>query len=266
MITTEGRTQLAIYRSELRTNQDTSHRETVTDTLGYRNDIRTNTSVLVSKELTRTAITALDFITDKYCIVLVAQLTQALHEFRSYQTDTAYPLDTFNHHRTDITLCQFCFPSREIVHRQISHMTVGIDRRNDFRIVSSFYGQRSTAMKCLFLYQYTGTSVVERSQLQRIFISLSTTINQEELIIIITGKFAQTIGQLLLQLIDDGVGIEAQLCHLVANHFHIMRVSMTNRDHSMTTIKVEIFIALIIPHVATFSLNDIDIEQGIYIV
>jgi hypothetical protein len=34
----------------------------------------------------------------------------------------------------------------------------------------------------------------------------------------------------------------------------------------MTTIKVEVFIALFIPYVATFSLDNVDIEQGIYIV
>jgi hypothetical protein len=41
---------------------------------------------------------------------------------------------------------------------------------------------------------------------------------------------------------------------------------MTDGNHGMTTIKVEVFIALFIPYVASFSLDDVDIEQGIYII
>ena len=74
-------------------------------------------------------------------IITVAKFTQALHEFRSHQTDTAYTLNALNHHSTNIPLCQFCFPCREVIHRQVSNVPIGIDRSNDFRVMSRFHRQ-----------------------------------------------------------------------------------------------------------------------------
>ena len=74
---------------------------------------------------------------------------------------TSHSLDTLNHHGTYITFRQFCFPSREVIHRQISNMSVGIDWGNDFRVMGSFHRQRCTSMECFFLYQDAGTSVIE---------------------------------------------------------------------------------------------------------
>jgi hypothetical protein len=43
-------------------------------------------------------------------------------------------------------------------------------------------------------------------------------------------------------------------------------MGMTDRDYGMTSIKVEILLSLFIPYVASFSLDNVDIEQGIYII
>ena len=62
MVATEGSTQLTIYRSKLWRNQHATHRETIADTLGYGDEVWLDAQPLVSKELTASAITALDFI------------------------------------------------------------------------------------------------------------------------------------------------------------------------------------------------------------
>ena len=72
VVATEGSTQLTIYRSKLWRNQHATHRETVTDTLGYGDEIWLDAQPLVSKELTASAITALDFIANQESAVFLA--------------------------------------------------------------------------------------------------------------------------------------------------------------------------------------------------
>ena len=72
VVATESCTQLTIYRSKLWRNQHATHRETVTDTLGYGDEVRLDAQPLVSEELTASAITALDFIANQESAVLLA--------------------------------------------------------------------------------------------------------------------------------------------------------------------------------------------------
>jgi hypothetical protein len=43
-------------------------------------------------------------------------------------------------------------------------------------------------------------------------------------------------------------------------------MGMTNGDNGMSAIEVEILVALVVPHLAALALDDIDIEERIYIV
>ena len=72
MVATESSTQLTIYRSKLRRNQHATHREAIADTLGYGDEIWLDAQPLVSKELTASTITALDFIADEDGAVFLA--------------------------------------------------------------------------------------------------------------------------------------------------------------------------------------------------
>ena len=72
---------------------------------------------------------------NKYCIHFFASLTQFFQEFHFRNLNTAYSLNTFNNHRTDISFCQFRFSCFYIVQRQISHMPIVIDWGYNFRIV-----------------------------------------------------------------------------------------------------------------------------------
>ena len=46
---------------------------------------------------------------------------------------------------------------------------------------------------------------------------------------------------------------------------HIVFVTMSDADDSMTAIEVQVFLTLVIPHLAAFSLDDVDVEERIYI-
>lgn len=72
MVATKGSTQLTIYRSKLWRNQYATHREAIADTLGYGDEVWLDAQPLVSKELTASTITALDFIANQEGAVFLA--------------------------------------------------------------------------------------------------------------------------------------------------------------------------------------------------
>ena len=61
------------------------------------------------------------------------------------------------------------------------------------------------------------------------------------------------------------IGIKSQLCNLVAYHFHIIRMCVTDRNNRMTTIQIKVFRTLIIPYMTTFSLDNVYVKKRIYI-
>ena len=105
----------------------------------------------------------------------------------------------------------------------------------------------------------------KRCQLQGILIGLSTAIAEEELIVRIARQLAQLLGQLNLQAIHHSIRVEANLRELVGDFLDIMGVSVTNRNHSVTTIEVEVLHTILIPQIGSLGLHRLHIEQRIYI-
>ena len=200
VVATKGSTQLTIYRSKLRRNQHATHRETITDTLGYGDEIRLDAQPLVSEELTASAITALDFIANQESAVFLAGCLQALSKLRSYHIATTYALNSFDDTSADITFGKFLLPSFQIVDRKIGYVTIVIDRSDDLRIICYLYGKGCSAVESLLYRKHAGSSVGERSQLQGILVCLGTRVDEEELIILITAYLAQTLSEFHLQL------------------------------------------------------------------
>ena len=141
VVSAEGCSQLPIDRSKLRTDQDTCHRESVADTFGYSDEIRTDAAVLVGEEFSASAITGLDFVKNQDGSCFVACLAKCLHECRSGNLNAAYSLDTFDDDGTYVTFGQFGLHGFCVVQRKVSDMSVVIDRCNDFRIVGHFHCQ-----------------------------------------------------------------------------------------------------------------------------
>ena len=141
VVATKGCTQLTIYRSKLWRNQHATHRETIADTLGYGDEIWLDAQPLVSKELTASAITALDFIANQDGAVFLAGCLQALSKLRSYHVATTYALDRLNDTSTYIALGKFLLPSLQIVDRKIGYVTIVIDRSDDLRVICYLYGK-----------------------------------------------------------------------------------------------------------------------------
>ena len=186
VVATESSTQLTIYRSKLWRNQHATHRETITDTLGYGDEVWLDAQPLVSKELTASAITALDFIANQEGAVFLAGSLQALSKLRSNHVAATYALNRLDDTSADIALGKFLLPSLQIIDRKIGYVTIVIDRSDDLRIICYLYGKGSSAVESLLYRKYPGSSVGERSQLQGVLVCLGTRVDEEELIIFIT--------------------------------------------------------------------------------
>ena len=141
MVATKGCTQLTIYRSKLWRNQYATHRETITDTLGYGDEVWLDAQPLVSEELTASAITTLDFIADEVGTVFLAGSLQTLCELWSYHVATTYALNGLDDTSTYIALGKFLLPSLQIVDRKIGYVTIIIDRSDDLWIVCYLYAK-----------------------------------------------------------------------------------------------------------------------------
>ena len=108
--------------------------------------------------------------------------------------------------------------------------------------------------------EHPAAPIVETGEFQCILVGLSTTVDQEKAIVLITAYFSESLSQLLLQGVDDTVGVETNLLHLVIDSLNIMRMTVTNADDSMTSIEVKILLSFIVPYAGSFAPYDIDVE------
>ena len=82
-------------------------------------------------------------------------------------------------------------------------MVVVVQRSHNLRVVGYLDSQRRTAMERLLARQDAcSLRILERCQLQRILVGLGTAVNQEQLVVLITANLTQSLGQLLLQLVN----------------------------------------------------------------
>ena len=115
-------------------------------------------------------------------------------------------------------------------------------------------------MERLLCREHTGATIVEGCQLQSIFIGFCATVDEEQGIVFVPGNLAQTLSNLLLQTVDDRVGIESQRVQLLGHHLHVVRMAVANGNHGMATIQIQVLRTLIVPYVAPFSLDDVNVE------
>ena len=108
--------------------------------------------------------------------------------------------------------------------------------------------------------EHTATTVVETGELECILVGLSTTVDEEEAIVFIAAYLSKALSELLLQGVDDTVGVESDLLNLIVDSLDIMRMTMSNADDSVTTVEVEILLSFIVPYAGTFAPYDIDVE------
>ena len=260
MVASERCTELSDDRWESGRDKHGSHRQAIGNTLGHGDKIRLDSEPLMGKELTATTIATLDLIADQHGTIFLASLGQTLGKLRRSHDTTAYTLDTFENHSTDIAFSEFFLPRFEIIHGKEGHLMVIVDRCEIFLVIRDLHSKRSTAMERVLHSEHPTAPVVKAGELQCILVSLSSTVDQEKTIVFIATDLSKTLSQLLLQGVDDTVGVESDLLHLIVDSLDIMRMTVTNADDCMTAIEVQILLSFIVPYAGSFAPYDIDVE------
>ena len=134
---------------------------------------------------------------------------ESLCKLGSGESYAAHALYAFDDAGADIALGKLLLPCLKVVDRQIGGVAVGVDWSNDFRVVGHLYCQRCPAVEGLLGRKHAGASRLERCQFQCVLVCLGTTVYQEQLIAVVATGLTQSLCQLLLQLVDDRVGIES---------------------------------------------------------
>ena len=131
------------------------------------------------KELSATAITTLYLVADEHRSVLLASCLQALGKLfgsHAYAADTLYALDDAGCH---IALGKLSLPCGEVVERKERNVVVGIDWRNNLRIVGSLNRKRCTTVKRFLGREHTCLARMERRKLQGILVGLGSRVDKE---------------------------------------------------------------------------------------
>jgi hypothetical protein len=102
---------------------------------------------------------------------------------------------------------------------------------------------------------HTALACVKRCEFESVLVALGTGVIQEEGVILIARDTAQTLCQLLLERVLNRVGVESNLAKLVREHLHIVWMSVTDTDHSVTAIEVKILLALVVPNATALCLD-----------
>ena len=144
-------------------------------------------------------------------------------------------------------------------------MMVVVDGSDDLGIVRHLNSQTRTSVEGFLATQHTGVTRLEGCQFQGVLIGLGTAVDQEQLVVVVATDFAQSFGQFHLQLVDHRVGVESDLTELLRHFLLIVGMGVPDADHSVAAIEVKILLTLVVPHLTTFALYDVHVEERIYV-
>ena len=219
----------------------------------------------MSEELSAAAIATLYLVANQYGSILLAEFLQSLCKLFSGQFDATHALNALQDDGAHIAFLQFLLPCCQVVQRQVGHVAVIVDGRDDFRVVGHLHGQTGPSVEGLLGREYAGAPVRKRGQLQRVFVGFGAAVYEKQLIVVVAADGAQPFGQFHLQPVNHRIAVESQLPQLFAHLLHIVRMRVTDADDGMPAIQVQILLSLIVPDLTALSPHDVYIEQGIYV-
>ncbi|CAI8267793.1 MAG: Uncharacterised protein [Flavobacteriales bacterium] len=140
-----------------------------------------------------------------------------------------------------------------------------IQRRNNFWCIGSCNCRTCSAVKGIFKRNNFSLFVVERGEFKRIFICFCSRATHKQLVTLASRLRFNFIRQLLLQRILNSVGIKSNSTHLLFQPSVINRVLVSNANHRMTAIQIQIFFSVCTIYMNAFCANRRYIIKRIYI-
>ena len=265
VVAAEGGAELSVDGLKLGGDQHRAHGKAVGYALCHGDEVGTDAQPLVSEEFARASVAALYFVADEDGVMLITQSAQLLHKLLRGYADPANALNTLDDDGADIVFLYLALPGGNIIEGKVGNMTVIIDWSNDLGVVGSLYCQGRAAMKGFFGGKYARAAVIEGCELESILIGLGTRVDKKQTVVFVSANLAQSLGQLALQGVDDGVAIKAQLIQLARNGLHVMRMAMPYANDGVAAIEVEIFLPIGVPYAAVTAAIDGYVHQRIHI-
>ena len=217
------------------------------------------------EELAAASVAALYLVANQDSIVFVAKLLQLLQEVGLDHSDAAHALYAFHDAGADVAPLKLSLPGLDVVERKVGNVAVGIDGRNDLRIRRHFYGQRCAAVESFLEREDARPAVVERREFQCVLVRLSTAVDEEKAIVFVSASFAQSLRELPLQGILNGVAVEAECLQLLCHCLDVVWMAVTYADDGMSAIKVQVLLSLTVPDGATFATCNGHIHKRVYV-
>lgn len=106
------------------------------------------------------------------------------------------------------------------------------------------------------------SSVMERSEFKSIFVGFSTAVDEEYVVVRIATGDAKSMCELDLNGVVDRVAVEVKPSKLFGNQLDEMRMSVANGNDSVSAIKVNVFVTLVIVDVASVALDNVHVKKG----
>ena len=106
------------------------------------------------------------------------------------------------------------------------------------------------------------SSVMERSEFKSIFVGFSTAVDKEYVVVRIAAGDAKSMREFDLNGVVDRVAVEVEPFKLFGNHLDEMRMSVSNGNDSVSAIKVNVFVTLVIVDVASVALDNVHVKKG----
>jgi hypothetical protein len=179
MVAAERCAQHAIDRLEHRTDQHGAHREAIGDAFGHRDQIGTDAGMLMGKELAASAVSALYLIENQDSLVTRTEIAQLAHEVVGRELYAANTLNAFDDDARYIALLQLVLDSLRIVQRKVGDIEILIDGSDDLGIIGDSDRSGSTSVERVLESDDMFLAVVERGQLECIFIGFGSGVDQK---------------------------------------------------------------------------------------
>ena len=106
------------------------------------------------------------------------------------------------------------------------------------------------------------SSVMERSEFKSIFVGFSTAVDEEYVVVRIAAGDAKSMREFDLNGVVDRVAVEVEPSKLFGNQLDEMRMSVANGNDSVSAIKVNVFVTLVIVDVASVALDNVHVKKG----
>ena len=210
--------------------------------------------MLVGEEAAAAAVATLYLICYQQGASGVAGLAGCLPESCRRLEYAGYTLDAFHNQGGKFPGGQMALEGVDVVQGSEDNIVSLVEGGLDGGIVGGCDGSARAAVECLADGQDFLASGLEGSSLEGVFVGLGTAVAQEQRVVGVAALQAEFAGQLHLQRILHRVGVKTESAQLPLHHLHIDRVTVSDGNHGVASVKVEVFRAFLVPDVTAAAL------------